>query len=90
MESTKTLLLLFLVLGLAMRFPEASADSNSVEEILSEPAEEALSADRRGLPHCSDTFSKGFCRRFRHFCAATNSNGFLMRTKCDFSCGCMR
>lgn len=35
MESTKTLLLLFLVLGLAMRFPEASADSNSVEEILS-------------------------------------------------------
>lgn len=35
MESTKMLLLLFLVLGLAMRFPETFADSNSVEEILS-------------------------------------------------------
>ncbi|KAJ7374108.1 hypothetical protein OS493_009441 [Desmophyllum pertusum] len=47
---------------------ETSAESDFEDDIVGEPDEEALSAERRALSSCKDVFSKGFCRRFRKFC----------------------
>ncbi|XP_027042010.1 antimicrobial peptide damicornin-like [Pocillopora verrucosa] len=86
----KIVLLFCLIVTLATRFPEAETRAISEEESLIEPDEAHLSDERRAVPGCHDEFSPTFCERFKKFCSAYGTNGFLMRTKCYFSCGCVR